>query len=339
MSPHARKAFPVVLVLVVVAAASLWWSRRPEEVGEGGLEASGTVEATQADLGFQLPGRVAWMHPREGDSIAAGAELAALDRTELDARLAAARAQLAAAEARLLELERGSRPEEITSASAAVEAARKREEETGTEASRARRLFEGGAISRQALEQAEAAETVARSARVQAEQTLAIAREGPRAETISVQRAQVAQARANAEQVEAAIEQSVIRAPFGGRVTVRHREPGEVVPAGAPVLTLVDLSDRWVRIYVPEDQIGKVALGQRAEIRADTYPERVYAGEVVFIGDVAEFTPRNVQTPEERTRLVYPVKVRITEDPALDLKPGIPADVRLPLPAQGPKGD
>jgi HlyD family secretion protein len=339
MSARTRLVIPALVLAVALAAASFWWRQTRGDAAEAPLEASGTVEATQVDLGFQLPGRIARVHPREGDPVAAGAELAALDRTELDARLAAARAQLTGAEARLLELERGSRPEEITSASAALDGARKREQEVGTDAARARRLFEGGAISRQALEQAETAETVARSARVQAEQALAIARQGPRTETIGVQRAQVAQARATAEQVEAAIEQSVIHAPFGGRVTVRHREPGEVVPAGAPVLTLVDLSERWVRIYVPENQIGKVSLGQRAEVRADTYPDRVYAGEVFFIGDVAEFTPRNVQTPEERTRLVYPVKVRIAGDPALDLKPGIPADVRLPLHGEGAEGE
>jgi HlyD family secretion protein len=95
------------------------------------------------------------------------------------------------------------------------------------------------------------------------------------------------------------------------------------------VLTVLDPDDRWVRIYVAENEIGRVGIGQAAEIRSDTWPERTYGGEVVFVGSEAEFTPRNVQTPEERTRLVYPVKVRITNDPDFDLKPGIPADVRL----------
>jgi HlyD family secretion protein len=319
---------PVVVLIAVVTAAFLWWRGRSGAENTR-LEASGTVEATQVDLGFQLPGRLAGVVPREGDEVNVGDTLATLDQSELNARLGSARAQLAAAEARLVELERGSRPEEITSAAAAVDAAREREQEAAAEAARAGRLFQGGAISRQAFDQAETALAVARAARVQAEQALSIAREGPRAETVNAQRAQVQQAGANVEQVEAALEQSVIVSPFGARVTVRHREPGEVVPAGAPVVTLLDPSDRWVRIYVPENQIGRVSVGQAAEVRASTFPDRVYPGEVVFIGDVAEFTPRNVQTPEERTRLVYPVKVRISGDPAFDLKPGIPADVQL----------
>ena len=327
MNPRAKLILPVV-VIAALAAGVYWWRNR-DEVEAAGLVASGTVEATQADLGFQLAGRIVSVLPREGDEVAAGQEVAALDREELSARVEAARAQLNAAEARVAELERGSRPEEITSAAAAVTGAQQRENAATTEAERSRRLFEGGAISKQAQERAEAELSAAHAARVQAEQALKVAREGPRAESIQAQRALAAQARANVEQVEAALAQSTIRSPFAGRVTVRHREPGEVVPAGAPVLTMIDPNDRWVRIYVPENQIGRVSIGQSVEVRAGTFPDRVYGGEVSFIGDVAEFTPRNVQTPEERTRLVYPVKVRITSDPSFDLKPGIPADVVL----------
>jgi len=121
----------------------------------------------------------------------------------------------------------------------------------------------------------------------------------------------------------------VVYAPFDGRITVRHREPGETVSPGAPVLTLLDPDDRWVRIYVREDEIGRVKLGMEARITSDTYPDKVYQGEVTFIGSEAEFTPRNVQTTEERIKLVYPVKVRISGDPGFELKPGIPADVTL----------
>ena len=95
------------------------------------------------------------------------------------------------------------------------------------------------------------------------------------------------------------------------------------------MVTLLDPEDRWVRIYVREDEIGRVSIGMAADIVSDTYPDETYEGEVFFIGNEAEFTPRNVQTAEERTKLVYPVKVRITGDPDFHLKPGIPADVTL----------
>ena len=319
----------VVPVLLVAGALAAWILTRNGNGSDGTLVASGTVEATDADLGFQAPGRVLEIRAREGDAVAAGAELARLDTRELEAGRSAAEAQLEGAQARLTELERGARPQEIATAQAAVRSAEQRADEARREAERARTLFAGGAISRAALDRGETALDVAEAALDQAREQRALLVEGPRAETIRAQRAAVAQARANVERAEALLANAIVTAPFAGVVTVRHREPGEAVTPGAPVLTLLDREDRWVRIYIREDQIGLVQLGMSAQIVSDTYPDRTYAGEVVFIGSEAEFTPRNVQTTEERTRLVYPVKVRITGDPGFELKPGIPADVTL----------
>jgi HlyD family secretion protein len=287
------------------------------------------VEATEADLGFQVPGRVEEIVPQEGDAVAADAELARLDTDELAAMRNATAAQLSAAEARLSELQRGSRPQEVASAEAAVRSARQRADDARRDAERTQKLFDGGAVSRQALDKALTARDVADATLDQVEQALALVREGPRVETVHAQQAMVEQARANLARADATLENAVVRAPFAGRVTVRHREPGETVSPGAPVLTLLDPNDRWVRIYVREDEIGRVQVGMQAEITSDTYPDRTYHGEVVFIGSEAEFTPRNVQTTEERIKLVYPVKVRITDDADFQLKPGIPADVTL----------
>src|SRR6185369_15678001 len=152
---------------------------------------------------------------------------------------------------------------------------------------------------------------------------------GPRPERIAGQEALVAQAEAAIRQADATLVNAIVRAPFDGVVTVRNREPGETVGAGAPVLTVTDLNDRWVRIYIREDLVGAVHLGQAATITSDTYPNQHYTGAVSFISTQAEFTPRNVQTSEERVKLVYAVKVRITGDTANALKPGMPADVNL----------
>src|SRR5690606_6934429 len=158
---------------------------------------------------------------------------------------------------------------------------------------------------------------------------LALVRSGARRERVDAQRAAVRQAEAAVAQAQAMLSNARIRAPFAGIVTVRHRQPGEAVSPGMPVVTLMAPADRWVRSYVREDRVGRVSLGQRAEIRADAYPDRRYDGRVVFIAGGAEFTPRNVQTAEERVKLVYAVKVAIEGDSALELKPGVPADVRL----------
>ncbi len=322
-----KRRMVVVAALLVAALAATLVLR-----GRGGgdvLEASGTVEATEADLGFELPGRIAAVEAREGDRVAEGAVLARLGASELSAALAAAVAQADAARARLAEMRAGGRGEERAQGRAAVRAAAERVEDAARDLARTRRLFEGGAVSREALEKAESAVTLAEAARDDARERLRVLETGAREEQIAAQEAMVASADAAVQRAEARLEHAVVRAPFPGLVTIRHREPGETVQPGQPVVTVMNPGDRWVRIYIPADRIGAVSVGQAAVIRSDTYPDRTYEGRVAHIAREAEFTPRNVQTREERVKLVYAVRVAISGDPELVLKPGVPADVLL----------
>ncbi len=318
-------AIPPILrwiVLVPVLAACGDGHRGP-------ISASGTVEATDADLGFQLAGRIESILAREGDSVAQGDEVAFLDRAELLARRTAAEAQRDAALAMLRELENGPRPQEVEEGRAALRQAVERRDDARRDLDRADRLFQGGAVSQEARDKAETAFRTAEALVDQAQQRVQILEEGARQERIQAQRAAVEQGNAAIAQMDAALRNAVVTVPFAGVVTVRHREPGETVSPGLPVLTVMDPEDRWVRIYVREDRVGEVRIGQRASISSDTYSDRRYEGEVVFISHEAEFTPRNVQTTEERVKLVYAVKVRITGDPSHDLKAGVAADVVL----------
>src|SRR6185436_10631307 len=322
----------LVLLVVAVAAAGWWWWRsRQERVPEGLLRASGTVEATEARLGFESGGRLLAVGPHEGDAVAAGAELARLDRAELEARRAQAAAQVEAAAARLAELEAGSRGEEIAQAEAQRRAAAEQLGEADRELARTRTLVEGGAMPREALDKAKTARDVAAERVKQTGEQVALLRRGPRREQIAAQRAVVEQARAAVATADVALGRTDLRSPFAGVVSVRNREPGEVVAPGAPVLTLLRRDDRWVRIYVPEDRLGAVPLGAAATLRSDTYPGKTYRGTVVHLASEAEFTPKNVQTQEERVRLVYAAKVRIDDDPRFELKPGLPVDVEISL--------
>ena len=327
MKKKQRAAIAAVLLVAVasIVIVTLWSRAGADEF----IEASGTVEATEADLGFQTPGRIDSIWPREGDRVAAGNALAWLDQAELLARRHQVRAQVATAQARLTELERGFRSEEIAQGRAAARAAEQRLEDARRDLERTRQLFEGGAVSRQQLDNARTAATVAESEWQRASEQLDILERGPRQEQIAAQRAVLAQAHAAVAQLDATIANTIVRSPMDGIVTVRHREPGEIVGAGTPVLTVMNPDDRWIRIYVRGDRVGRLGLGLPAAITADAFPDRVYEGEVTFIASEAEFTPRNVQTTEERVKLVYRVKVRVTGDPSFDLKPGLPADVRL----------
>ena len=325
-----RRALLAAGILILAAAAiGVWAVIRGGGGGRNALLAAGTVEATEGQLGFQASGRVQQVLVREGDEVTRGQEVAYLDRTEMQARRAQAEAQVAAARARLEELQRGFRGEEIAQARAARDAAKQRLTDAERDLERTRTLFQGGAVSQEALDKAQLALDVARSGYQQAEEQLRLMQSGFRQEQIQAQRAQLAQAEASLRAVEAALDNMTIEAPFDGVVTVRHREPGEVVSMGSPVVTVMNPDDRWVRIYIREDRIGAVHLGQSAVVTSDTYPEKEYGGRVVFIASEAEFTPKSVQTQAERVKLVYAVKVQITEDPGRDLKPGMPADVRI----------
>jgi HlyD family secretion protein len=327
-----RKRVLIVIVVAVLAATGYYVYRSTRVAAPTSvLTASGTVEATDAQLGFQATGRIDEILVREGQSVAAGAEIARLDRSEMEARREQAVAQIDAARAQLRDLQLGSRTEEVAGAQAAVAAASDRLTDARRDAERTDMLFTGGAVPRENLDKADLAVEMAQDQLTQAEQGLKLLEAGPRPERIDAQRAQLAQAEASVKAIDATLANMIITAPFAGVVTVRHREPGEVVAGGSPVVTLLNPFDRWVRIYVPEDRVAAVQLGAAATITCDTYPGRSYSGEVTFISSEAEFTPKNVQTPEERVRLVYAVKVRVTGDERQELKPGLPADVELSL--------
>jgi HlyD family secretion protein len=329
MSP--KRVVPVVVLLAAAAGGLFWWRSQRGADEAAGLQTAGTVEATEARLAFETGGRLASLGPREGELVAAGAELGRLDAADLTARRAQAAAQVAAAAARLAELEEGARPEEVAQAEAERLAAAERLADAERDLGRTRILLEGGAVSRESLDKAQTARDLAAARLAQAQAQAALVRSGPRDEQIAAQAAVVAQAQATLEAAEVALGRAVLRSPLSGVVTTRHREPGEVVAPGAPVLTLLDRDDRWVRVYIPEDRLGAVALGTNAVLRSDTFPGKTYQGEVVFLASEAEFTPKNVQTPEERVRLVYAAKLRIVGDAAFELKPGLPVDVELPL--------
>ena len=152
--------------------------------------------------------------------------------------------------------------------------------------------------------------------------------EGTRKEELEVDRANIHQADQNVHLSRIRLSYTVLRAPFNGVVLVRQAELGEVVSPGTPIVTLADLDHLWLRVYVPETDLGKVHWGQSVDVRTDTYPDKIYHGRVSLISSEAEFTPKSVQTEKERVTLVYRVKVDV-ENPNYELKPGMPADAYI----------
>jgi HlyD family secretion protein len=321
-----KKLVIVVLVLAasggVITYRALARARDPNTI-----LVSGTVEATEAELGFQVSGRIEQVRAHEGDEVKPGDELASLERSELLADRGVATAQIASAQALLSEYVAGSRQEEIARAKAALAVAEDRQKSARQDLERLRGLAQQSVISRQAFDHQQTEADVAAGEVAKATEDLSLLQAGTRTERIAGQRAALAQATATLGRIDAQLGQTVIKAPFAGTVTIRHREPGEAIAPGGAVLTLQNLENRWVRIYVPGDEVGRLALGECASIGSDGFADRRYTGKVSYISRVAEFTPRNVQSTKDRVRLVYEVRVRIVGDDAIDLKPGLPGDV------------
>lgn len=395
-----RKPDPKILVpvlLLAIAGAGIWYEtgRRNHQV-PGTLSGNGTIEATEVEVGARISGRLLTVVPREGEAVRRGQEIASLEGAELEAQVAQARGNLAAAEAAFDEIGAGTRVEEVRRLKAQAQAAREAQlqaqarldllragarpellaqvqaalrqaqvafDDAQRDFERTGRLAGEGAVAgrdldvatarrdaaaagldaaRQRLAEAAAgaraeelrgaeaalAQTAAQLQGAQASLDLAVA--GPRRETLRAAAARVEAARGTVAAAEALLAQTRIVAPSDGKVTLRNAEPGEVVTPGFPIVRIADLARVRVRVYVPGPQIGRLRTGQAAAVSVDALPGRTFSGMVTEIAEKPEYTPKNVQTREERAKLVYGVKIEV-ENPGGELKPGMPADAVIAL--------
>lgn len=290
------------------------------------LTLSGNLEVTDAQLSFKHPGRVAERLVAEGQRVTAGQLVARLDDAEQTQEVALRRAELAAAQALLAELEAGSRPQEIAASDAVVRSAEAERERTRLDFTRQQELLEKKAISTRDFEAAQAQLKVANARAAEAAERAKLIKAGPRAETILQARARTEQAAAALALAQNRLDHTRLVAPLGGMVLSHHVEPGEFVAAGTPVVTVADTAHMWVRAYLNQTDLGRLRLGQKVPVRTDSFPHRTFEGIVGFIAAEAEFTPKTVQTQKERVKLVFRVKVDVP-NPKDELKPGMPADV------------
>jgi HlyD family secretion protein len=228
---------------------------------------------------------------------------------------------------------KGAREQEVDRSLAAHEAADAEHAMQTREQARIARLRTEGIVAQGELDRLNNLLANARGLRDQAAAQLAQLREGFRIEEIEQARAELQRATAELELAELDLARCQLFAPAAGRVLSKSREAGEIVAPGTTIVTLGDLSRPWVNVYVGERDLGKVRLGMTAQVTVDSFPDQPFAGKVTFIADRAEFTPKNIQTPDERVKLVYRVKVEVeTRNEAL--KPGMPADTVLPIDQQ-----
>ena len=326
-----KKKLVLVLVIIIAIGVGLYLVLSTHDNDDGNsMMLSGNVEVTESNIGFKVPGRVVEILVDEGFFVKRGDTLARMDSTELISVVAQSRASLQEAMARLQELKSGSRIQEIEQAKANVAAQQAELSRIKEDYERADVLYRNGAISKSQFDAAQSAYNVRAATHKSAQEMLSLVMEGARKDDIKIAEHRVDQAKAALDVSETKMRDTVIYAPANGVVLKKNVEVGETVSQGIPVFTIGDLTSPWVKVYVKEDKIGLIKLGQKAQISVDSYKGKTYEGTVSLISSEAEFTPKQVQTPEERVKLVFGVKVRIRNEND-ELKPGMPADVQILL--------
>lgn len=353
MGVRSRVVFILVVILTLSAAGYFvyhWWGGRVQ-LPDGLIQANGRIEGDHVTVSSKFAGRVEKLLVREGNAVKAGQVLVSLEDAQTRARVDQAVKAVEALAARGVAIEmelqvlRKEVPLQIETAEAQVEQSRSVIAKTGAQEGQARRdaqrfreLASSGVAEPRRREQMDLSWTMARndlaSSRMdltRAEKQLAQTRLGwdrirARESELLAVRAQEAQAKAARLEAESTLADLTIKAPSDGVVLTRFVDLGEVVTAGAPLLEVVDLDRLYLKVYVAEILIGRLRLGLPAQVHSDAFPDRPFPATVRFIASRAEFTPKEVQTPDERTKLVFALKLYLDQNPDHCLSPGLPAD-------------
>ncbi len=335
---HRRRLAVAGMLLLAMAAGAC-----RQEAPTNRVRVSGHVEADDVQLAAEVGGRVLELFVAEGDRVTAGQIIARLDTRDAELALARMRAERAQADAQLRLLLAGSRQEDIRQSEAQVTAAQadiagavSELRNADADLERYEALLRANAGSRKARDDAQARRDVARD-RVAAlrqreraaAETSARVKSGARPQEVDAARARVAAVDAQMATYDKAMSDAAVKAPSAGMITSKLVNVGEIVAPRAPLAVMTDLDHAWGEVFVDEPLVPRLVLGQPATLYTDAGGEGL-PGTVTFISPKAEFTPRNVQTAEERSRLVYRIKVTVDNSKGV-LKPGMPVEAELAL--------
>jgi HlyD family secretion protein len=317
------------LVALAAVAIGVVWNGR----GNRDLMLYGNIDIREVTLGFRVGGRIGTLLVDEGDSVHAGQVLARLDTTPLVLEFNEARANAGAIGARAALLKAGFRSEDVEQARATAAERRAVLVDAEQLLARQEQLKGTGAVAQRVYDDAVAARDQARARLRAAEQAFAELQSGYRRQEIAEVEGNHARALALAAQAEQRLADAVLQAPSDGIVLTRAVESGAILAAGTPVFTLSLVTPVWARIYVGEPDLGRVGPGREVLIYTDSRPDHAYHGQIGFVSPTAEFTPKNVETPDLRTALVYRARV-VVSDPDQGLRQGMPVTVKLSAPSK-----
>ena len=320
-----KKIFVVGAILFLLAILFFVFHSKTDST----VTATGMIEITQANLTPKVGGYLIKRNFTEGSEVKAGEIIAQIEQTDYQLNLQQARAAYQSAVAKLDDLQAGSRTAELSAQLALLNASKDAMDKAISDYQRFSVLYRQDAISAQQLDNYRVAMTNSQGTYKQMAATYQLALEGNRIDTIKSQRHIVTQMDYAMQSAEINLEHTNVKAPINGRVLSKNYEIGEYIHPGAPLATIGNLSDCWVKIYIPSTLLGKVRLDQEAQIKIDSYPDRTFFGHIKEIANQAEFTPRQTITKDERANLVFAVKVALDNNEGI-FKPGMPAEVILP---------
>jgi HlyD family secretion protein len=324
-----KKGIPILLVLLVLAGAGVWYAKtREHRSDEGILQLHGNVDIREVSLGFRVAGRLLEVCRDEGDAVKAGDTLARLDDEPYRREVEESRSQVGSMRAHLALFEAGNRPQEIAQARAQLhereitvanaERLYKRQEE----------LFQNRTVSIQERDDAEANYREAEARLKSAHEQLNLLEAGFRIEEIAQAKADLARAEASLASAELRASDTVLKSPSDGVVLTRAQEPGAILQIGTTVLTVSLEKPVWVRAYIQETDLNRIHPGMKAEVHNDSNPGKAYSGTIGYISPRAEFTPKNVETTELRTSLVYRLRI-IVDNADEGLRQGMPVTAKI----------
>lgn len=292
---------------------------------KGTIEASGTLEAVEVRVSAQVPGQVDRLFVDEGSQVKEGDTLAILDHSTQEIQWRQAQAGVALADAQYQLLVNGARSEDIQQASDALKQLTSSAKLAEDDYNRMKDLYASKSVTKKQYDDAESRYVITKAQLNSAKENLKKMQQFARPEDLEAAKARLDQAKASADLLRKQITDAFILAPVSGTVTNKPVEVGELVGVGTTIVTISQLETLNLMIYVSDDELGKVKLNGSADIVIDTYPERTFPGRVIYISPIAEFTPKNIQTKEDRTKLVFGVKLEVANKDGV-LKAGMPAD-------------
>lgn len=333
-----KKVF-ILIVLILAIAAGGWyvWKQEKQQADPLKLTLYGNIDIREAQLAFNGSEHIDKILVEEGEHVKKGQLLATLHTETLKANIEQIKAQIDAQKQLVNKLIAGARPDEIERARVQLKAAQIKAKSASDTEHRLTGMFKRKLISDEDVENAKMLADTAKYEMQASQLTLNLLKEGSRKEDIASAEAQLAALQASLKLANVSLKNASLYAPDDGIIRNRILQPGEMAFPQSPVFTLALVNPVWVRTYLPETDLGKIALGSIAEIHTDSYPNKTYKGWVGFISPTAEFTPKNVQTPELRTRLVYSARV-FACNPQNELRLGMPATVSIKLGQTGTPG-